>query len=490
MTSIGKAAFSDCNSLESIAIPNSVTSIGAGAFCKCGSLKNIAIPDSVTSIGDSAFKGCSILTNINIPDSVTSIGDSAFEGCNSLTSVTIPDSVTSIGNSAFYGCKNLKDVTIPKSVTDIGKHAFKETKWLSEYPDDFVILKSGFLIEYKGKENILSIPDSVTSIGGHAFYEYKNLTSVTIPDSVTSIGDGAFAYCSNLTSIVIPDSVTSIGDGAFYKCDNITSVTIPDSVTSIGNSAFEGCYNLTSVTIPDSVISIGWGAFEGCNLSSFTIPKTVREVGKGSFRGCKEITVYDSIDPDAKPCKSHLDACNGEPNSLLGAIVNYSLISDWLDYEITVRSAKTNEIKYKVWMGADRTQRSYCCTLLSSWGRNATFNFNAVDEMFPKIKGTHHKIKVALNRLRYPVDLTDEQKEMYRSYIVRSAKNAVKLCIDTDDMEMMLDLEQLGVIKKNNINELLAYATEKKAVQFTAYLLEYKESHFNKGKNVLDSLKL
>lgn len=37
---------------------------------------------------------------------------------------------------------------------------------------------------------------------------------------------------------------------------------------------------------------------------------------------------------------------------------------------------------------------------------------------------------------------------------------------------------------------LLEYATEKKAVQFTAYLLEYKESHFKKGKNVLDSLKL
>ena len=57
-------------------------------------------------------------------------------------------------------------------------------------------------------------------------------------------------------------------------------------------------------------------------------------------------------------------------------------------------------------------------------------------------------------------------------------------------MKLVLDLEQFGVIKKNNIDELLEYATEKKAVQFTAYLLEYKESHFSNGKNVLDSLKL
>ena len=51
---------------------------------------------------------------------------------------------------------------------------------------------------------------------------------------------------------------------------------------------------------------------------------------------------------------------------------------------------------------------------------------------------------------------------MYRSYIVRSAKNAVKLCIDTDDMELLLSCEPLGIIKKNNIDELLEYATEKR----------------------------
>lgn len=299
-----------------------------------------------------------------------------------------------------------------------------------------------------------------------------------------------FAKCNNLTSVTIPDSVTSISDSAFESCSNLTSVTIPNSVTSIGKRAFLECRNLTSIVIPDSVISIGDSAFEDCNFSSFTVPKTVKKVGKESFHGCKEITVYDSIDPDAKPCKSHSDKYGGSPNSLLGSVVNYKTHDNWLDYEVTVRSAQTDEIKYKVWMGGDCTQGEYCYTLASSWGRNATFNFNAVDEFFPKIKGVYHKIRVALNRLRYPIDLTDEQKEMYSSYIVHSAKNAVKLCIDTDDMELLLSCEPLGIIKKNNIDELLEYATEKKAVQFTAYLLEYKESHFKKGKNVLDSLKL
>ena len=62
------------------------------------------------TIGNSAFSECSSLTSITIPDSVTSIGDSTFIECYSLTSITIPDSVTSIGRNAFMWCGNLSSV--------------------------------------------------------------------------------------------------------------------------------------------------------------------------------------------------------------------------------------------------------------------------------------------------------------------------------------------------------------------------------------------
>ena len=102
--SIGRLAFSNCPSLTSVTIGNSVTEIGVGAFGGCISLTSVTIPNSVTTIRWAAFVACSSLTSVTIPNSVKTIGKSAFSSCSSLTSITIPNSVTKIGVGAFSSC--------------------------------------------------------------------------------------------------------------------------------------------------------------------------------------------------------------------------------------------------------------------------------------------------------------------------------------------------------------------------------------------------
>ena len=183
VTDAGDVVITGCRlNVEIVEIPldidgKIVTSIGEGAFSGCESLTAIKIPDSVTSIRKDAFAGCTSLIAITIPDSVTSIGALAFDGCTSLTSITIPDSVTSIGEAAFRYCHSLKEITIPDSVTSIGESAFSGTPWLAE----------------KQKENPLVVVNGILIDGSTC------TGNVVIPNGVTSIEWFAFSHCDNLT---------------------------------------------------------------------------------------------------------------------------------------------------------------------------------------------------------------------------------------------------------------------------------------------------
>ncbi len=61
---IEKSAFSYCEKLEKIILPEGLEVIGEMAFLDCASLEDIYIPESVTSVGQLAFSGCTRLKAI------------------------------------------------------------------------------------------------------------------------------------------------------------------------------------------------------------------------------------------------------------------------------------------------------------------------------------------------------------------------------------------------------------------------------------------
>ncbi len=273
---------------ENVVIRPDTITIADYALSECDSLISVTIPDSVTIIGDEAFAYSSSLTSVFIGSSVTTISSNAFNNCISLNSITIPDSVTSIGGGAFGDCTSLTSITIPDSVTYIGGGAFHNTGYYND-PSHWkggILYIGNHLVDSDVGEllpNVDICPGTLT-IAGASFNLCESLESVTIPNSVVTIGEYAFNGCSSLTTITIGNHVTSIGTSAFDMCPSLTSVIIPDSVITIGNWAFERCASLASVTLGNRVTSIGYQAFRECDkLLSVTIPASVTEIGDEAF---------------------------------------------------------------------------------------------------------------------------------------------------------------------------------------------------------------
>jgi hypothetical protein len=96
--------------------------MGRGAFSRTLTAE-LDIPEGVTSIGTSAFSYCEKLTSITLPNTIAVIPADAFR-YSGLTSITIPENVTSIGDEAFFSCIDLASADIPNTVTSIGDLAF------------------------------------------------------------------------------------------------------------------------------------------------------------------------------------------------------------------------------------------------------------------------------------------------------------------------------------------------------------------------------
>ena len=100
-----------------------ISSIASYLFSDCDSLESIEIPNSVTRIRDHAFKHCVSLGSIEIPAGVILISDEAFSMCSALKSVTVlATNPPSLGQSVF-GYAGIQAIYVPSESVDTYKAA-------------------------------------------------------------------------------------------------------------------------------------------------------------------------------------------------------------------------------------------------------------------------------------------------------------------------------------------------------------------------------
>jgi hypothetical protein len=93
----------NCTNLQSVSFSSASTIDG---FFGCSNLTDVTLPNDLLELG--GFSQCESLESIEIPNTVTTISTGAFDGCTSLTHIILPESVTAIGDWAFSNCDNLE----------------------------------------------------------------------------------------------------------------------------------------------------------------------------------------------------------------------------------------------------------------------------------------------------------------------------------------------------------------------------------------------
>lgn len=336
---IGEAAFNNCSSLRSFALPSEGLSIDVRAFAGCTGLEKFevevsgwqmkfsvidgvlirnrnelmaypagkkdisySVPDVVTSIASGAFEGAVHLEDINFHDHLENFGVMAFRDCKALRSIKMPESLNHVPSGTFSGCSSLESVGIPDKYVYIGASSFKDCSSLLEVklPSDLQVIGESAFVNCSKMENV-SLPTNVKEIRANTFRNCESMKTITLPENLDTIHFGALQGCKALRNIELPESLKGIEQRAFKGCESLESLTIPDNVGGIGINAFEECTSLKEVIVGNGVKEIGQWAFYDCvAMEKLKLGSALESIGAQAFDGdvnIKEITCLSPQPP-------------------------------------------------------------------------------------------------------------------------------------------------------------------------------------------------
>ena len=346
-TVIAADAFRYCPNLVSVDMP-AVKTIGDYAFSECGSLKTITLPESVESIGERAFYGSKALEDVTFATLDMTVGEYAFAGLENLksvhapdvlgwisfcfgkytyssydlyaggalvTDVVVPDGINEIGEYAFARCTSIKTVDAGRQVTIIAAHAFDGCTALTDVNIGISVMTIGDAAFAGCAVTEYAIPASVTSIGSGVFHLNERLAGFTVDknnaryvDYDGDLYDGLsgelvrYAVAKTGTAFVSPSFMKSVAPGAFRHANNLVSITLGSSVASIGNWAFGNCDALNEVTILCTNVKINGDVFWTSHPETLSVPAGA--IGIVQY-GVKNLTVNGGETLEAKAFAFH-----------------------------------------------------------------------------------------------------------------------------------------------------------------------------------------
>ena len=243
-------------------------------------------------------------------------------------------------------------------------------------------------------------------------------------------------------------------------------------VRSIGKSAFSGREDLFRVELPATIDTLGRYVFYNCkNLRSISLHDGVEDYYDGVIKQCQslsEITLHQ--ERDSFSVMKELLADNDRRLTFTVEPIGLRLTFPAYVYDF-VEDVEARVLHHKI-EGSGYPYRE-CVT-------RKGVDLLVYDKLFSHVISDDYEaaIMVALNRLRYPIELEDAAKEQYAQYLEQNARVVLLKLIEQECDEEIRYLCEECLITKDAVEDGLYEAADKKLSAITAILMEYQRQHF------------
>ena len=262
--------------IKKVIIEEGVLQINGGAFENCDNIEEVWLPKSLTRICYYAFANCEKLKEIVIPAKVVYLESHTFNYCTSLKKVTILGDINTseAAGTAFEGCLNIEEwYGTPCTFrffdkTNLKKATMKTLGSNSYFVDRGVLYGANSLVE-------LSIPQ----IGDSASDGYDGSTEYFLGKIFWSQAKSNSIVPASLKKVTVETG--SLPATAFSDCSHIEEIILLGDIYIIEAKAFYNCASLVKLNVPSKVALVAADAFTGADKLPYTVSNNCRYLKKG-----------------------------------------------------------------------------------------------------------------------------------------------------------------------------------------------------------------
>ena len=288
---IGKNAFTDCDKISDVKLPESITYIGKEAFWNCTSLVSVNVPESITNIEEWAFQNCSSLESIVFPTSLTNLEKGVFYDCKALKHFEIPNNIVNIKEQVFYRCTSLESITIPESCKLISISSFnycsglKKVSILSKDISIFGYYMPGVVYPFNYCNNLKEV--YLSSYMSIIMFNYPILENVTFFEGTNWSSDvNDFDDTINMKQFTILDNVPPTQEFNFSNSQFMNvSLIVPEGSIELYKSAdpWSKFWNISEYKGETGVKDIMYHDVKKKNIKTIANKKIIIKTATKSF---------------------------------------------------------------------------------------------------------------------------------------------------------------------------------------------------------------